>query len=234
MRGWNATYTFDVNGNLASSTDFAGNKTLYTFDLARNLEISRTEAAGTSLARTITTQWHPVYRLPTRITAPSGVVGVSEVTDFNYDPQGNLLQRTVTAGTIVRQWTNTYNARGQVLTADGPRTDVADVTTYTYYGATDPCTFCRGNVRTVANALGHVTTYNDYDADGQPTRTTDPNGVVTTSSYDARGRLRTRTVNAGIQPRRRRLSTTTVSGSSPGPRCPTARSCGTSTTMRTA
>ena len=84
-----------------------------------------------------------------------------------------------------------------MLTVDGPRTDLADVTTYTYYDATDPCGGCRGNVKTTTNAAGHVTTFDAYDVDGQPTRITDPNGVATTLTYDVRGRLRTRTVNAG-------------------------------------
>ncbi len=53
--------------------DVNRNQTIYAYDLARNLEISRTEAYGTALARTITTQWHPVLRLPTKIVAPSGV-----------------------------------------------------------------------------------------------------------------------------------------------------------------
>ncbi len=145
--GANAIYLFDANGNVSSSTDFNGNKTTYTFDLARNLEISRTEAAGTTLARTTTTQWHPAFRLPTKITTPSGANGVDEVTDLAYDAQGNLVQKTITSGTAKRQWTTTYNARGQVLTVDGPRTDVADVTTYTYYGTADPCVACRGNVQ---------------------------------------------------------------------------------------
>src|SRR6185295_17141587 len=96
--GENTSYTFDSNGNIASVTDFNGNKTTYLFDLARNLEVSRTEAAGTTLARTTTTQWHPVYRLPTRMTTPSGVAGIDEVTDYAYDAQGNLVKKTVTAG----------------------------------------------------------------------------------------------------------------------------------------
>ncbi len=97
--GANAVYLFDANGNVSSSTDFNGNKTTYTFDLARNLEISRTEAAGTTLARTTTTQWHPAFRLPTKITTPSGANGVDEVTDLAYDAQGNLVQKTITSGT---------------------------------------------------------------------------------------------------------------------------------------
>ena len=85
--------TFDANGNVATFRDANGTQTNYTYDLARNLEISRTEAFGTTLARTITTQWHPVYRLPTRIAVPSGTPGVTEITDYAYDAQGNLFRR---------------------------------------------------------------------------------------------------------------------------------------------
>ena len=88
MESSSVTSTFDANGNLATFRDANGIQTNYTYDLARNLEISRTEAYGTPLARTIATQWHPVHRLPTRITAPSGIAGVSEVTDFAYDRAG--------------------------------------------------------------------------------------------------------------------------------------------------
>ena len=47
--------TYDANGNIASKTDFNGNRTTYSYDLTRNLETSRTEASGTALARTINT-----------------------------------------------------------------------------------------------------------------------------------------------------------------------------------
>lgn len=48
--------TFDAAGNLAARTDFNNNQTTYVFDSNRNLETSRTEAYGTPLARTITTE----------------------------------------------------------------------------------------------------------------------------------------------------------------------------------
>ena len=165
--GGSAVSTFDANGNLATHQDRNGIQTTYTHDLARNLELSRTEAYGTALARTVTTQWHPVYRLPTKIVAPSGRAGGNEVTDFAYDAQGNLLQKTISAGGSTRQWNMTYNAVGRVLTVDGPRTDVNDVTTNTYYDTTDPCIGCRGNVKTTTNAAGHLTTFDAYDVDGQ-------------------------------------------------------------------
>ena len=196
--------TFDANGNTATFRDANGAQTTYAYDLARNLEVSRTEAFGTAVARTIATQWHPVYRLPTKIVAPSSAPGVSEVTDYAYDARGNLLQKTLTAGATSRQWTMTYSALGQLLTVDGPRTDQTDVTSHTYYDVNDPCIGCRGNLKTTTNALGHVTTFDAYDIDGQPTRVIDPNGVATAMTYDVRGRLRTRTANAGSPPPPRR------------------------------
>jgi RHS repeat-associated protein len=189
--------TFDANGNTSIFRDANGVQTSYTYDLARNLEISRTEAYGTAVARTVATQWHPVQRLPTKITGPSSAPGVSEVTDFAYDERGNLLQKTVTAGAKSRQWTMTYTPLGQLLTVDGPRADVADVVSHTYYDPADPCAGCRGNVKTTTNALGHVTAFDAYDVDGQPLRITDANGVATTMTYDVRGRIKTRTAHAG-------------------------------------
>lgn len=80
------TLTYDAKGFIASRTDFNGNVTTYVHD-ARGLETSRTEAAGSSVARTITTTWHPGYRLPLTITEPG------KRTSFTYDSQGRLLER---------------------------------------------------------------------------------------------------------------------------------------------
>jgi len=180
--------TFDANGNVATRTDFNNNQTNYSHDLARNLEALRTEAYGTPKARTITTQWHSIYRLPLQIDEPG------KRTTLTYDPSGNVLTKTVldTTSSESRTWTYTYDSVGQVLTADGPRTDVSDVTTYTYYSCTTG--YQCGQLNTITNALGHVTTYNTYNAHGQPLTITDPNGVVTTLTYDLRQRLTSRTV----------------------------------------
>jgi len=185
--------TYDVNGNVASVTDRRGYKTTYVYDLTRNLETSRTEAYGTTLARTIATTWNPTYRLPATITEPSGVAGVNLVTEFTYDANGNLTQKKETTGTSTREWDYTVNGRGQVLTIDGPRTDVSDVTTFTYYSDNDPCGGCRGQVYTITDPASHVTTFTSYDADGRPTQIMDANGVVTTLTYKPRGWLESRT-----------------------------------------
>lgn len=78
-------------------------------------------------------------------------------------------------------WSYTYNSLGLKETEDGPRTDVNDVTTYTYDAS--------GNVATVTNALGHVVTYNAYDAAGRVLSVTDANGITTLFEYHPRGWL---------------------------------------------
>lgn len=174
-------YTYDAKGFIASTTDFNGNKTTYLHD-ARGLETSRTEAAGTALARTITTMWHPQFHLPTKIIEPG------RTTTLVYDTKGNLLRRTITAGTVgalSRTWRYTYNSLGQVLTVNGPRTDVPDVTTFTYD--------VQGNLSTVTNPLGQITAFTSYDGAGRPLSMTAPNGIVTTFAYDPRGRLSSQT-----------------------------------------
>lgn len=211
--------TYDANGNVASKTDFNGHKTCYAYDLAHNLETARVEglpsvadcaanlAASTlpAPARKITTSWHPSYHLPVQIAEPK------LLTTHTYDPSGNLLTKTEQATTDLtgtagltptvtgapRTWAYTYNNFGQVLTADGPRTDVVDKATYTYYPVTDANIGNRGNLATAKNALGQTTTYNSYDGNGRPTKITAPNGVATTLAYYPRGWLKALTVTGG-------------------------------------
>ncbi|HMN46057.1 MAG TPA: DNRLRE domain-containing protein [Povalibacter sp.] len=184
------TVAYDVNANISLRRDHNNNETQLTYDLSRNLETSRTEAYSTPRARTIATQWHSTYRLPIEIDEPG------KRTTFTHDANGNVLTKIVldTTTSDSRTWTYTYNAFGQVLTADGPRSDVSDVTTYTYYTCTTG--YQCGQVHTITNALGHITTYTTYNAHGQPLTITDPNGVVTTLTYDLRQRLTSRTVGS--------------------------------------
>ena len=180
--------TYDASGNPATRTDYNGNQTTYTYDATRNLQLSRTEAAGTALARTITTQWHPTLRLPTQVTEP----GLQ--TDLSYDVSGNLLSLTVTdtATSATRTWAYSYSASGQVLSIDGPLPGSADTTSITYHN----CAFGNecGQPASVTNPAGHITGFLTYDGNGLPLTISDPNGTVATLSYDGRQRLTSTTV----------------------------------------
>jgi RHS repeat-associated protein len=196
---------FDANGNYSYKTDLTGKRTNYTFDLTRNLETSRTEGLAlngdaTSSSRTITTGWHPTFRLPTLVKVYAGATATGtplQTTTMTYDIVGNLLTRTIAdpAASLSRTWVYTYDSFGHVLTEDGPRTDVGDVTTYTYYTCASggEC----GQLHTVTNALSQVVTYNTYNAQAQPTLITDANGVQTSLTYDVMRRLISRTTAYG-------------------------------------
>jgi len=169
-------FTYDANGFIASRTDFDGNVTTYTHD-SRGDETSRVEAAGTALARTISTTWLSTFHLPAQITEPN------RSTAFSYDAHGNLLTKEITAGAATRSFAYTYTALGQVLTATDPR---GNITGFAYDA--------KGDLTSITDALGHVTSIPSYDANGRPLTIIDPNGVTTSLTYDLRGRLTSRTV----------------------------------------
>ncbi|WP_226467285.1 RHS repeat-associated core domain-containing protein [Luteimonas panaciterrae] len=84
---------------------------------------------------------------------------------------------------------------GQLIKADGPRTDVSDITTYTYYPSDDAscgsdpvnCPHRKGDLWKVTNALGHVSEIVKYGASRTVLTVKDPNGVVTDFEYTVRG-----------------------------------------------
>jgi RHS repeat-associated protein len=199
--------TLDTQGNITSTEDFSGQRTCYAYDnlnrethrlegLAAGADCpanlsSYTPPVGSSQRKTSTT-WHSAIRTPSQVNEPG------RRTSFTHNGIGAVLTKTEldTVRNVSRVRSYTYNSYGQVLTINGPRTDVNDVTTYTYYNCTTG--YQCGQVHTITDALGRVTTYLTYNAHGQPLTIQDPNGVVTTLTYDLRQRLTSRTVGTEV------------------------------------
>ncbi|MGF6094928.1 RHS repeat-associated core domain-containing protein [Pseudomonas sp. 18175] len=85
---------------------------------------------------------------------------------------------------------------GLLKSIDGPRSDVSDTTSYSYYpnddvGCADPaagsCHFRKGDLHTLTNALGHTVETLAYDSLGRPLSVKDSNGVVSDYTYHPRG-----------------------------------------------
>jgi len=107
------------------------------------------------------------------------------------DTDGHLgFSAALQSGVTNRVSTWTYNQFGQMLTAKGPRTAVNDTTTNTYYADTT-VDHMVGDLKTVTNSAGKVTSYNKYNKLGQLLQSTDSNGNVTINTYDARQHLLT-------------------------------------------
>jgi len=237
-------------GNVLSRDDFTGNRTCRTLDAVRNLVTSSVEGlqgtpcsavtpTGTTLpagTRKTTLQWHPDWRLSTKVAEPGRITTLiynGQPDSFNGDavascapssavlPDGKpvavLCKRVeqpttdsngssgfsaaLQRGVASRVTTWTYNQWGQVLTEDGPRTDLTDVTTFTYYSDTSFTGTAAaaeghttGDLASVTNAAGQTTLYTKYNKHGQVLESSDPNGVVTTNTYDLRQRLLSTTV----------------------------------------
>ena len=185
--------TYDARGLVTRRTGLNGSVTDYRYN-ARGLETARTEAAGTPVARSRFTEWHPRLRLPVKITVEG------KKTELDYDGAGRLLRRaeidTATFQTRVTRY-RYYSAAdfggalddariGLLKSMDGPRADVRDLTTYAYDAA--------GNRSEVTNALGHVSRVLAHDAHGRALMMRDANGALTEFGYDPRGRLLSLTV----------------------------------------
>jgi YD repeat-containing protein len=214
--GSGVAYTFDERLRITSATDALGRVTSYTYD-GRGNKLTEIEAVGTAEERTTIYTYHPVYNLVASITRASvSNPGQNAVTTFTYDANGNLTSRaqngyrgTTPIRSII---TYGYNAMGQLtsvtvgkrlipkpprrgrtlgplLPADGTSPNAAATLTFTYYANEQDLGFNRGQLHTVANALGHTVTFAQYNGFGKPQQVTDENGVVTTNLYDNAGRL---------------------------------------------
>jgi RHS repeat-associated protein len=220
--------SYDANSYPQSATDFNGNVTATAYD-ANGLLDQEIDASGSTSQRTTNFTWNTTLRVPLTRTVSNASGTVISSTQWVYNATGQTLARCdidptnsaasgyscSTTGTFpagVRRWTYTYCTTvgtgcplvGLLLTATGPRTDLTQTTSYSYYtsssavncGTPGAACYQPGDLYQVTDALGHVTTIVSYDADGRITRLTDANGVNTDLTYTPRGWLATRTVGS--------------------------------------
>ena len=222
--------SYDTNGYPKSYTDFRGYITATSYD-SQGLLTQQIDAQGQPTQRTISTTWDTTRRIPTQRTVSDVNGNVVTSTGWVYNTRGQPLAKckidpTLASGYAcsntgpppagVRRWTYTYCDAvdtihcpiiGLPLTVNGPRTDLTQTTSYTYYmtsGATScgtPGAACHqaGDLYRIKDALGRTTTYNSYDGAGRVTRITDDaNSVNTDMTYTPRGWLATRTVGGAV------------------------------------
>jgi RHS repeat-associated protein len=186
--GTSYAVAYDFQGRAIGSSVGALNEA-YTVDASTFLPLTWRRADNT----TTTYTWDLSKRLLTKIVEPSA--RGSRTINLAYDGYGNLLSRQV-VGTVggTRLWTYTYSTFGKLMTATDPS---GAVTAYAYYPDNDSLPERRGQIKTLTNAAGHVITISAYDTRGKPSSILDENNVQTTMSYDARGRMLSKS-RAGI------------------------------------
>ena len=187
------TREYDGNGNLSRTVDNNGNVHTYTYAANGQLQ-TETEAYGTSLARTTDYVWDPNLQL-NRLS--SVIVEGWSKTTYVYNAQNriasvavtNLSGNGVANQTLTTSYGYTLYANGMVHTrvVTQPSPNGSDTSTSTYDTL--------GNLTALANGLGQTTTYSNYNALGEPGHVVGANGNVTDFTYDARGRVATRTTH---------------------------------------
>lgn len=184
---------------VTSQTNAHGFVETYGYDTLNRRNLT-TRAVGTPVQRVETTSWHPALDLPTQSVMPGLTV------TYSYDSIGRLLTRTETDTTThsnpyptagqTRTWAYAWTAMGKLQSVNGPKAPNG-------FGQDDLITSAydaQNNLISETNGLGQVTTYTNHDANGRPGRMVSPTGTVTEFTYDAIGRVTTRTIKHPTDP----------------------------------
>ena len=159
-----STMVQDANGNVTSKTDVDGNVTTYSYDVGRNLETQRVEGSGTPNARTITTEWHGVWRLPSRIAEPK------KITSYIYNGDVSNGQQVTCA------------PAGATILMGGVNQSIGVLCSQTEQATTDS-TGSSGLSAPTDTGVAPRTWSFAYDAAGRVLTKTDPLGRVTNQAY---------------------------------------------------
>lgn len=185
--GTKKRYTYGAYGRITSKIDENGKKVEYTYNSAKQKTQFKVNGKVLKTYEYVSPNYHYLSKLVEYIDENN-----PKITAYQYDDKFNLLKKeTWVTGkenekSIIRY---TYNEQGQVTSVDGARTDVNDVTRFTYH----PCNVgvqnnnC-GQLHQLINAKGQVIAYSDYDASGQPRQVLDEKGLTTHYEYDLMGR----------------------------------------------
>lgn len=204
----------DFRRRIDTVTDRNGTQTKHTYSETNDpvsgqpaWTHSITEAYATSLARTSEERRDSatnrivltkVGNRETRITRNARLQPASVTVRDTTTNQTRTTAYSYCEAADVAASNSTCPILGMLKSVDGPRTDVNDVTTFVYYGSDDStcastpalCTYRKGDLRKVTNALGRSIETLGYDPMGRPLSVLDPNGVVTDYEYDPRSRLK--------------------------------------------
>lgn len=178
--GRTVTYAYDASGRLSTATDGVGTFERYTYDSSSNM-LSVTDKRGNAKVTN-------VYNANNRVIQQTYADGTRNSFAYTLDANGKVTQTDYTdpAGSITRRQ---FNAKGYVTSVTFAQgTAIAQTMTF----ARDPNT---NLVNSVTDALGRITSYT-YDALGNTTKVTAPDGSTVSTVYDLSYSLPTQITDA--------------------------------------
>ena len=213
VAGTASTTTMTYSSGQLSQSSRAGVNTLYGYTPKyRNIVI---EAYGTPEERKTVLARDANYALTSRETFAkvSGAEVSKRLEVWTRNARGQALTASIvdSATGASRTQSMTYCEQtdidagacpvlGLLTSVDGFRTDVSDITTYTYYPSDGPscpgtgCEYRKGDLWKVTNPLAQATEYLAYDGMGRALSIKNANGVIIDLEFDPRGRVLARKV----------------------------------------
>ncbi|GAA4794312.1 RHS repeat-associated core domain-containing protein [Lysobacter hankyongensis] len=205
-------YTTYAGPRIFESRDKAQNITRYEYSTDGSYRAARLDAYGTTIERAVRTSRNSLYQISSiDIQKKSGSSYITKQRrEWTYDSLGLVQTQTIIDPATSASRTVTYNhctdadvlagscpMRALLTSVDGPRTDVLDKTTYSYYAndhascASNPagCLYRKGQLKRVTNPLGQFVEYLAYNMYGKPTSVQDADGIVVDFVYNLQGWL---------------------------------------------
>jgi RHS repeat-associated protein len=188
-----AQTSYDANGYLSAEVDRNGNQTSYTYDSTGRLS-SETTAAGTGAARTMAIVWStqaPDYG-QVEFKDANGQAYLRKTYAYVTSGYGRGRLATETWSDLrlggQRSWTYgyTFDSSGRIASES-----VSEVLPNNQFATTTISYNALGQLTSVTNPAGHVTTWSNYNGRNQPGRVVDANGVATDLVYADNGNLLT-------------------------------------------
>lgn len=197
---YGTTYEYDVAGRRISTTDPAGNKTLFYYDAAGRLTYT-INALGEVQQRRYDAlgRLEQTARYATRLSSLTGltggladstltntVAGIADdardvTTTYTYDAAGNLTSQSDALKAVTAF---AYDAFGEAISRTQDIGDGRSLIESRFY---DKRGLLTGSIADPGGI--NATTVTDYDAFGRAVRTVDANGNATRQEYDRLGRL---------------------------------------------
>ena len=187
----NSSFDYDANSNLVSKNVDGLITKYFNYD-SKGQYAYKIEAFGTPETRRIDYTYDSRFiGKVTQIKEPSVAANLFKTSDYAYNSLGQMTSRTISGydvdGTPIQSRTTTYEYNGpfnQISQIDGPRTDVSDITTFSYYRATNPIASQKNRLKRVVGLTGiHERSGISWSDTGKITEETRPNGITITNAY---------------------------------------------------